>query len=336
LPKIISANSTPTVESKITVGIGGTLSDVNVKTVQGNHQFFKDLELHLISPIGTDVLLFKDKCGNFNGTFNFGFDDSALVSFACPPPNNGLAAKPTGILSTMNGEEANGIWTLRVKDNVIGSGGNLTGFQLELCSSAAANAPVIVNNNVLLLNAGNNAAIVTELLKAEDSNNLAEQITFTLVTVPRGGELQSANQGLLKLGSTFTQADINSGAIRYYHYGNAAADDFRFTVTDGEGGFTSGKFFIEISLGTTALPNNLRFDLSPNPATSAIRLSFNEALQGDTRVILFNTAGQQLRNWTLGTGEVSTLLEVGDLPKGVYALSVESAKGTGVKKIVLQ
>ncbi|MEO6037931.1 MAG: reprolysin-like metallopeptidase, partial [Saprospiraceae bacterium] len=57
LPKNISANSTPTVESKITVGVGGVLSDVNIKTVQGNHQFFKDLEVHLISPIGTDVLL---------------------------------------------------------------------------------------------------------------------------------------------------------------------------------------------------------------------------------------------------------------------------------------
>ncbi len=336
LPKTISANSTPTVESKITVGVGGVLSDVNIKSVQGNHQFFKDLEMHLLSPNGTDVLLFKDKCGNYTGQFNFGFDDSALASFSCPPPTNGLAAKPTNLLSAFNGQDANGVWILRVKDNVIGSGGNLSGFQLELCSSAAANAPVIVNNNVLQLDPGTNAAIGTDLLKAEDSNNSPEQLTFTLVTLPHGGELQSSNQGLLKLGSQFTQADINSGVIRYYHYGSATADDFRFTVTDGTGGFTSGKFIIAINtVGTSAPVNSLRFDLSPNPATESVRLSFSEAMPADTRVAIFNSAGQQLRSWIVAGGTLWMTMEVGDLPKGVYAVSVENAQVMGVKKILL-
>lgn len=336
LPKTISASSTPTVESKITVGVGGTVSDVNVKNIQGNHQFFKDLEVHLLSPAGTDVLLFKDKCGNYTGTFNFGFDDSALASFACPPPNNGIAAKPTNPLTAFNGQDANGVWTLRVKDNVIGSGGSLAGFQLELCSSAAANAPVIVNNNILHLPGGTNAVIVTDLLKAEDVDNTAEQLIFTLVTVPHGGTLQSTNQGQLKLGDHFTQADINSGVIRYYHDGGVSADDFRFTVIDGQGGFTSGTFHIEITVGTFAPVNSLRFELSPNPATESVRLTFGEALQVDTRIVLFNSAGQQLRSWVLPNGALSTLLELGDLPKGVYAVSVQNAQNTGVKKIILK
>lgn len=337
LPKNISANSAPTVESKITVGIGGTLSDVNIKSVQGSHQFFKDLEMHLISPAGTDVLLFKDKCGGFSGNFNFGFDDSALSVFACPPPNNGLAAKPTESLSAFNNQDANGVWTLRVKDNVIGSGGSLAGFQLELCSSAAANAPVIVTNNVLQLSSNENAAIGTDLLKAEDTNNTAEQLIFTLVTVPRGGMLTSSTQGDLKLGSQFTQADINNGSIRYYHYGNISIDDFRFTVIDGEGGFASGKFLINIGMvGTTTPQNNLRFDLAPNPASESVRLSFSEALASTTRVVLFNTAGQQLRSWVLAGGDLSVLLQVGDLPKGVYAVSVENIRRSGVRKIVLR
>ncbi len=336
LPKPISGNSAPTVESKITVGIGGVLSDVNVTSMQGSHQFFKDLEVHLLSPAGTDVLLFKDKCGNYTGTFNFGFDDSALASFACPPPNNALAAKPASPLSAFNGQDANGVWTLRVKDNVIGSGGNLIGFQLELCSSAAANAPVIVNNNVLQLPGGTNAVISSDLLKAEDANNPAAEVTFTLVTVPHRGELQSSTQGLLTLGDQFTQADINNGNILYYNFGGNDMDDFRFTVTDGDGGFASGKFLIEVGMvGTTAPLNTLRFDLAPNPASESVRLSFNEALSADTRVVLFSSTGQQLRSWVLAGGALSTVLEIGDLPKGVYAVSVENAQGLGVKKIVL-
>ncbi len=337
LPKNISANSAPTVESKITVGVGGTLSDVNIKSVQGNHQFFKDLEARLISPAGTDVLLFKDKCGGFSGNFNFGFDDNAISPFACPPPNNGLVAKPTEVLSAFNGQNADGIWTLRIKDNVIGSGGSLTGFQLELCSSAAANAPIIVTNEVLNLDSGNNAGIGSDLLKAQDANNTAEQLTFTLVTVPRGGVLQSSNQGELKLGSQFTQSDIDNNRIRYYHYGGIAIDDFRFTVTDGQGGFTSGKFLINIGMVATSTPqNNLRFELAPNPASESVQVSFGEALGTDTRILLYNSTGQQLRRWVLGGGTTSMVLQVGDLPKGIYAVSVENAKGTGVKKIILK
>ena len=336
LPKTISANSAPTVESKITVGIGGVLSDVNVKKVQGNHQFFKDLEVNLVSPAGTTVLLFKDKCGGFSGTFNFGFDDSAVPSFSCPPPNNGLSVKPAGTLSVFNNEAANGVWTLRVKDNVIGSGGSLTGFELELCSSAAANAPVIVTNNVLHLDSGGDAVIGMDLLKAED-NSPADQLVFTLVTVPHGGELQSSAQGALKLGDQFTQADINNGSIRYFHYGGVITDDFRFTVIDGEGGFASGKFLIEAGMvGITNLQNNLRFDLAPNPASESVRLSFSEALPIDTYVWLFNSTGQKLRSWVLREGNTSLLLQLGDLPKGVYAVSVENARGLGSKKIILK
>ena len=337
LPKNISANSTPTVESKITVGTGGIVSDVNVKTVQGNHQFFKDLEVRVISPAGTDVLMFKDKCGNFTGNFNFGFDDSAMSPFGCPPPNNGLATKPTELLSAFNGQNANGVWTLRVKDNVIGSGGSLSGFQLELCSSAAANAPVIVMNNVLNLNNGNNAVIGMDLLQAQDDNNSADQLTFTLVSLPRSGELQSSAQGLLKLGDQFTQTDLNNGSLRYYNYGGSLpGDDFRFTVTDGEGGFTNGKFLIAVTVGTSAPLNSLRFDLAPNPASESVRLSFSEALSADTRVLLFNSTGQQIRRWVLTGGTTSMILAMGDLPKGVYAVSIENAQGRGVKKIILE
>jgi len=336
LPKTISANGTPTVESKITVLNGGILSDVNVLSVAGNHTFFKDLEARLISPAGTDVLLWKDKCpGSFN--FNIGFDDVAAGAFGCPPPNNSAITKPSGVLGNITGENATGVWTLRVKDNVVSSGGQLTGFQLQLCSSSALNGPFIVNNNVLQLAPGGNATVSTDLLKTDDANNADDQLTYTLITVPDHGLLQR-NGATLKVGDQFNQTAINNNELRYYDYGlNAGDDDFRFAVTDGEGGMVSSTFHIEpFPVGTKTPLSNLAFALSPNPANETIRLSFSETLESDTRILIFNAAGQQLRAWTLASGTSTILLNISDLPEGVYAVSVQNEKGSGVKKVVVR
>jgi subtilisin-like proprotein convertase family protein len=89
-----------------------------VKKIQGSHTFFKDLEVRLIGPSGTNVLLWKDKCAS-NVSFNVGMDDSAAAGpFGCPPPNTGVAFKPAEPLSAFNGQSSAGVWTLRVKDNV--------------------------------------------------------------------------------------------------------------------------------------------------------------------------------------------------------------------------
>ncbi len=338
LPKNISANGTPTVESKITVtGAGTSLADVNVKKVQGNHDFMRDLEVRLISPAGTNILLFKDKCGSYSGGFNIGFDDSGNGTFACPPPQNGTFAKPTDPLSTLNGQDANGVWTLRVKDNEFSSGGQVAGFELQLCSGVSLNAPFIVNNNPLQLPGGTNEVIGENLLKVEDPNNSPGQLLFTIVTIPRNGIL-SITGAPFQPGAQFTQDDINNGLLRYYDYGwNLGNDDFRFTVTDGEGGLVSGTFSIQPSTVSTKEPlGSIAFGLAPNPAGESVRLYVTEALDTDSRVTLFNTSGQQLRSWSLGSGSTTLLLDIADLPQGVYAVAVENEKGRGVKKVVIQ
>ena len=336
LPKLISSSGTPTVESKINISTAGQVGSVNVKKIQGNHQFFKDLEGHLISPSGTDVLLFKDKCGGTSGNFNIGFNDSGNNTFPCPP-NNGNSYAPAQPLGAISGQPAAGDWILRIKDNVVSSGGQLTAFELELCSTVALNAPFLVNNNQLQLPAGANASISTSLLKVDDPDNTAAELTFTLVTVPKNGDLRKSGIPFT-VGGQFTQAEIDNGDIRYYDYAlNAGADNFDFVATDGDGGLVSGTFTIQPStVGTKEPAGNIAFELAPNPAIESLRLFVSEALNFDSRVTLFNAAGQLLRSWTLPTGSTVLQLDVATLPVGVYAVAVENDKGRGVKKIVIQ
>lgn len=337
LPKNISANGTPTVESKITLASGGAVSDVNIKKIQGNHAFFKDLEVHLIGPGGGDALLWKDKCAAFNGSFNLGMDDGAAGSFPCPPPNNGTSYKPTNPLTIFNGLPAQGVWTLRVKDNNVSGGGSLAAFSLEICSNVALNPPVIVINNPLAVNSGDNAAIGDNLLKADDPNTPPANLVFTLMSLPKHG-LLLVNGGSAVLGTQFTQADISNGGLRYYDYGlNQGQDKFNFAVTDGDGGLATGTYVVEpFSVGTREPNTSLAFELAPNPSSSFAVLSLDQPLSSDARVTLLNAAGQVVTTWQLAAGAYALRLDLQNLPKGVYAVSLENERWKGVKKLVVQ
>ncbi|MBL7827911.1 MAG: T9SS type A sorting domain-containing protein [Saprospiraceae bacterium] len=335
LPKNISANGTPTVESKITINAGGTVNDVNITKIQGNHQFFKDLEVRLISPTGTDVLLWKDKCAAYNGNFNVGMDDGAPNQLTCPPSNNGTAFKPTGSLATINSQSAAGVWTLRVKDNTISSGGTLLGFAIELCSNVALNPPSLLTNNPLVLPAGNNAAITDQLLKVEDANNGPDQLIYTLMSLPEHG-LLLINGGSAVIGAQFTQADINNGGLRYYDYGlNLGSDHFNFAVTDGDGGLISGTFVVQPTVGVKSPEATLGFELAPNPASDLAVLTIAEPLASDAEVTLYDMTGRALRTWQMPAGAYSMRLDLHELPKGVYAVSIENGRLKGVKKLVV-
>lgn len=324
------------VESKINFGGNGVLSDVNVTQIKVTHTFFKHLDAKLVGPDGTEVPLFTNLCGANSGNYTFGFDNSSTTStFPCPPPVNGTIVRPSGNLDNFNGKNAGGAWTLRVSDNTAGSGGNLTAFQLELCFATLIEAPIIVNNNPLKINGGNIGLIDAGLLRAQDASG-PSQLTFTLLTLPKTGDILK-NGVVLKVGDTFTQADIDNGLIRFVDTsGKGGGDYFKFVVADPDGGFATGTFAIETSVGAFEAASQLNFSLSPNPAQDQVHLQFAAELQADTRASLFNAGGQLVHNWQLGAGTRNISLSVGNLPRGVYALSLENAKGKAVKKVVLQ
>ena len=336
VPQNITPNGTPTIESKITLLSGGTISDVNITKVQGFHTYFRDLEARLISPAGTDILLWKDRCGSYNGPFDISFDDGAGAVFSCPPPTSNGEAKPSGSLSSLIGQDATGVWTLRVKDNTVSSGGTLSAFSLQICSDEATSPPFVTVNNVLQPVSGNNAAIDINFLKAEDANNTANQIIFTLVDIPEKGLLLLYGNPM-GIGEQFSQADIDNGGLRYGDYGwNAGGDSFRFVVSDNEGGLETGVFQISALVSTKDIPSGLAFGLAPNPASDFIRLSLGTPLNSDARVVMYNAAGQQVHTWILGAGTMFMSLQVSDLPEGVYAIAVENEAIRGVRKVVVR
>jgi len=338
LPKNISASTQPTIESKINVLGGAMFNKVNVKQIKGYHEFFGDLEANLISPQGTTVLLFKNRCNNYNGYFNFGMNDVAPTNFLCPPSNNGTTYQPQNDLSAMSGQPSTGEWTLRIKDNQFGAGGQLTGFELEFCSSVSLNPPYLVKNIPLQLNSGANAPVGGDLLLVEDANNTASELIYTLVTKPQFGRMEKNWGGEMQPGDQFTQADINSGAVRYFEYGYSAGPDFfRFTVTDGEGGYFGTPAFeiqpLNVSTGNPANEAPL-FMVHPNPTRDGAWVSLSEALTAPARVTVISAGGQWISEQELPVGTERLWVPLNKLPIGLYMVRLEAENGVAVRKLV--
>lgn len=124
-----------TAELILDVPSNAVVTDVNV-TVDLNHTWVGDLDVVLVSPSGTQVLLADQLCGSVDNWDNVEFDDEAglAVTAACNPIPPALAGSviPQGVLATIDGQSAVGTWTLIVTDNVGGDGGTLNQVTLDV------------------------------------------------------------------------------------------------------------------------------------------------------------------------------------------------------------
>ncbi len=128
----ISPDGNVVITSTLDIPFDGEISDINVVRVEGNHTWIADLTFILESPEGTSVILLAEECGN-EDNFNISFDDQASGGFPCPY-NDGQSYPPTGALSTFNGENPQGTWTLTIEDNADLDGGSLEDWGLEICT----------------------------------------------------------------------------------------------------------------------------------------------------------------------------------------------------------
>ena len=129
-----SASNNP-YESQINYGLNSTISGVKTY-VDITHTNISDLEIKLVSPQGTEVIL--NQSGTCNGNYQniqVVYDDNSENFLDCNPTPPAISdeMKPFETMSVFNGENAQGDWTLKVYDPVAGNGGSLNMWALEIC-----------------------------------------------------------------------------------------------------------------------------------------------------------------------------------------------------------
>lgn len=310
-----------TTTSELNINNNADIIDLNVSNVDMYSDFLSDAIVELEGPDGTKVILARNECVNTTD-MNCGFDDDATRGIKCPP-NTGELYQPRGSLSDFVGKNANGLWKLNITiESSAGSSGDLYGWTLEICTNSSAEGPVLVVNDTLKTKPGENNAIRGGLLRAEDVNNGADELTYVLSTIPNEGELQMDGSAL-NVGMSFTQQDINSGRISYDHLGaDNTVDGFVFTVNDGEGGFTGSHVFDidvnESNPSSTTLTYERVFTIYPNPATSSTLVVFDGSLTKEMTVELTDLNGKLISSRIAGIGATNTEIDLSGLSKGIY------------------
>ncbi|PHN07343.1 reprolysin-like metallopeptidase [Flavilitoribacter nigricans] len=341
-PVVIPGSGLPTKTSVISVDFDGTISDLNIPLVKGSYQPVSSLRLSLTSPAGTEVILFDGNCGNTTDLL-IGFDDQAPDTLTCPP-DDGIVFQPVKPLADFIGESTRGDWTLKVQ--VISSGfggvGNIGEWRLEFCASSTPIDPVLVTNDTLYVPPGLANPVMADVLETLDEDNGPEDLKYTLVQAPASGTLYFLDQAL-SVGDTFRQATINAFNLYYANEDpDARLDQFIFVVEDGTGGWIPPQTFT-IKIDNTAIVDTddpelvpERILLYPNPARSSFRLQLPGPLEQAAQVSLFDARGSQVQRSLMSVGEQEQLIQVGDLPRGLYFVRLQIGASVLTRRVIVQ
>lgn len=129
-----------TVTSKFTVsGVTYPIPDINVR-VNLTHTWVGDLWIDVISPAGTRVNLFNRRGGSGDNLVNTIFDDEAATAISAGSAPFTGSFRPEQLLSAIDGQSANGTWTLEIRDNAGGDTGTLTEWAVIFSTPGEQNA----------------------------------------------------------------------------------------------------------------------------------------------------------------------------------------------------
>ncbi len=92
------------------------------------------------------------------------------------------------------------------------------------------------------------------------------------------------------------------------------------------------QFCVPIATSTKDIENVVAFELFPNPSSSIVYITFDSPTRAELRVLNLN--GQEVFAQPLDSEK--TQLDLSDLPKGLYVVSILSEEGVGVKKLVVE
>ncbi|MBK8501943.1 MAG: T9SS type A sorting domain-containing protein [Saprospiraceae bacterium] len=271
----------------------------------------------------------RKQCGFSNRTFKIGFDDQSLQPFDCQASFNGETFQPMKPLSIFEGETVEGIWTLEVADSVVGSGGRIDTWSLELCGALAPQSPAIIQLDTLLAQYAGQTILDRQVVEITDDIAGPDDLLFTLVTLPLKGILQ-VNGDPITVGSQFSQQDINAGQVTYLHTGtDSLPDAFIVTVIDGQGGWI-GPLSVPIDISADIVAAHdfqlEGFKVYPNPSQNVLYLNNAQMHGGEAIIRILGVDGVEVKRMTRQLEELLSI-NLNNLTSGIYFLQLTTREG---------
>jgi subtilisin-like proprotein convertase family protein len=151
----IGPNNGTVTTSTLMINQTGEILDVSLTNLSSNHTWLGDLNATLTSPSGTVINLFNRPDCDLGGILVSFADDATATAGdfenACTGGGTAITGEfqPAQPFSTFAGEDANGLWTLTIVDNANQDGGNLLGWNLEICTFEPSEIVLITSSEEL-------------------------------------------------------------------------------------------------------------------------------------------------------------------------------------------
>lgn len=196
------------------VPIHFTVADADIGILMA-HTYRGDLRYFLVHPDGTRITLGQNIGGTRNNV-NVRFDDSAAAAYTTHTASNDTATattvvppyqrnfRPLNTLSTFNGTDAFGTWTLEICDSLNGDSG--TFFQADLILTAAPATASVTKVSSLVSDPVNGTT---------NPKAIPGAVTRYCLTITNGGPGIAANilvSDTLPAATTFVAGSMRSGA----------------------------------------------------------------------------------------------------------------------------
>lgn len=261
LPKGIGGSSPGSVSSTISVSDQFIIADVNVQRVKGYHESVDQIKLS-ISKGEEIVYLYNGDCGVRTFDFDISFDDDVIQSTDCRL-NVPATVRPLERLSNFYGKQAQGDWIFTLADTVIGAGGLLNQWMLELCGSIPTPLLSVSTDSLRVAPMGQSNLTSKEVI-ISDYN----QLIFELVALPSLGEIRLNNQVLVP-GMQWTGNDLLNGRLQYVsNQDGAGKDGFAISIKNQDNawsGIIDVPVVIDPRTSYQKFPQSQSIKVSPNP-----------------------------------------------------------------------
>lgn len=204
---------------------------------EGGSAAITTAQLSATDPDGlADTTVFEVTAGPGNGRLEI--NGSAVTSFT-------QADLQAGRLRYVNdgSETTSDSFSFRISDGSAASA--VTNFNINV--TPVDDAPVASVNTGVTLDEGGTAAITSAQLSVRDVDTSPENITYTVTSGPANGRLEFTDNAGTAI-TSFTQADVDAGRLRYVNDGSeTASDSFTFTASDATTGLPSASFNFTIN-----------------------------------------------------------------------------------------
>lgn len=316
--------------------------DIKIDKINVSMQFFHknvgDLSATLTSPAGSTALLF-DRPGYPETPFGCTRDD-LLINFDDDSQNSSVAFENTCVrgtdyaiegsynsitpLSIFKGENAKGIWSIRIKDDKFQHSGVLDNWSLQFCNSKIFEPTLEFNKEDISVNNLGSEVISDQNLLATSGIISSENIIYTIISPPENGLLSLTGIDL-KLSSTFTQEQINNGFLEYKHLNaDETKDEFLVDIETKDGDWIPSEK-ISINGGFSSVEkrktNSSNIKIYPKVASDYLEISYGNDI-GSVEISIYDLSGRLIDSQSLSSNK--NRISISEYNPGLYLIIIKN------------